>query len=345
MSVGGPAAPRIAVVTVAYDTGDLLVEGVRTTLEHHEPGSLEIVVVNNGGPGPELDAVRSLGATVVEAGGNVGFPAGCNLGARATSAPVIVFLNPDAAARDGALTTLADRLEADPTIGAAVSLICLADRPGLINSGGNVIHVSGMGWSAGFEQPVSTVPDVAEVTYTCGAAMAMRRDVFEEVGGFCEEYFLYHEDLELGWRLRLLGYRCVIDPASVVDHTYEFGRNARKFHYIERNRWIFLLTCFPARVLAAVLPVAVAFDIAIVALSIKEGWFGEKVEGWRWCVRHRRWLRERRRAVLATRRVEDAAVAGWLTDTIDPGMMALPAGIGLINRAVAGYWKLARRLL
>lgn len=345
MSAGRPSAARVAVVTVAYNTGDLLVDGVRTTLDNHEPGTLEIVVVNNGDDGPELDGVRALGATVIEAGGNVGFPAACNLGARATTAPVVVFLNPDAAARPGALTTLADRLEEDPSIGAAVSLICLADRPELINSSGNVIHVSGMGWSAGFEQPVSTVPALAEVTYTCGAAMAVRREVFDEVGGFCDDYFLYHEDLELGWRLRLLGYRCVIDPTSVVDHTYEFGRNARKFHYIERNRWIFLLTCFPTPVLLAVLPIAVAFDAAIVALSVKEGWFAEKVEGWRWCAANWRWLRQRRAEVLSTKRVDDSVVAGWLTDTIDPGMMQLPAGIGLINRLVRAYWSVVRRLL
>ena len=66
--------------------------------------------------------------------------------------------------------------------------------------------------------------------------MAIRAETFRELGGFAEELFMYHEDLELGWRAHLAGLHVVVDPGADVFHEYEFGRNPRKNYFIERNR-------------------------------------------------------------------------------------------------------------
>lgn len=335
-------AARVAVVTVAYNTGQLLVDCVRAVVSDPDSPPLEMVIVNNGDPGPELDEVSALGVRVIESGGNVGFAAGCNLGASSTSAPVLLFLNPDTRVGAGAIRRLADVVEGDESIGSAVALLRLADDPARLMSSGNLIHVTGSGWSGGFGELASSVTRQREVTYCCGAAMAIRRQVFDEVGRFCEELFLYHEDLELGWRVRLAGYKAVIDPNAVVDHVYDFGRNALKFHYIERNRLVFLATCFPAPLLAAAVPVALGFELAILAMATRQGWLKDKLRGWGWVLSHIPWIVSRRRTVLAGRRVPVSLVATWITPRLDPAMIDLPAGVNVVNRVLEGYWAAVR---
>src|SRR4030095_11908969 len=100
-----------------------------------------------------------------------------------------------------------------------------------------------------------SVTEVRDVAFPTGAAMAIRRELFEELGGFSEELFMYQEDLILGWRARLRGLRVVVSPAADVYHDYEFGRNADKHYLLERNRLRFFLSSYSPRPVLPVRPV------------------------------------------------------------------------------------------
>src|SRR6266516_241490 len=136
------------------------------------------------------------------------------------------LLKPDTVARPGAVEALARRLE-DKPIGIVQARLALMDRPDTLNSSGNVLHVSGLAWPGGYRDPVGTVDTVREIPYASGAALAVRAELFRELGGFTEELFLYQEDLDLCWRARLRGLRVVVDPAADVLHDYVFDRGDR----------------------------------------------------------------------------------------------------------------------
>jgi GT2 family glycosyltransferase len=334
----------VSIVTVAFNSGPLLTEVVRSAIGNAGDVPVEMIVVDNGDHGPEIDAAAALGATVISGHGNIGFPAGCDLGVAASSGEIVIFLNPDAQPRAEWIAPLVARL-AEPGVGSVQSLLCFADRPDVVNTTGCVIHLTGSGWMGGFGLPVSSVSGPMDITYAGGAALAMRRSTYDEVGGFCGEYFLYHEDLELGWRVRLAGYRAVLEPASVVDHSYEFSRNAAKYYFIERNRMMFVATCFPAALILAVAPVMAGFELAILVSAARDGWLREILRGWRWCFAHRDWIRRRRREVLDAAVVEVGEMSSWLTAPLDPGMIDLPAGVDVVNALLRAYWRVARRLL
>ena len=136
------------------------------------------MVVNNGPRGPEIERAEELPfVRVVEAGANLGYAGGGNLGAREATGDVLVFLNPDTVVRPGALARLAETLE-DRSIGIAMARLLLLDRPEALNSGGNVLHISGIAWAGGYGEPAETVEGVRDVTYPSGAAMAIHRDLF-----------------------------------------------------------------------------------------------------------------------------------------------------------------------
>jgi len=186
------------VIVVAYDSGDALTRCLDSLAGE------DVVVVNNGGRGPEI-ADAEARARVIGAG-NVGFGAGCNLGARETAADVLVFVNPDTVVQPGAVAALARALE-QPDVAIVQARLRLLHDPERLNSSGNVVHVSGLAWPGGYGDPADALSEPREIAYASGAAFAIRRDVFRELGGFTEELFLYQEDLELGWRAHLRGLR------------------------------------------------------------------------------------------------------------------------------------------
>ena len=202
----------------------------------------------NNGEHVEIAAVDNDARSV----DNVGFGAGCNRGARETDADVLVFVNPDTVVQPGAVAALARALE-DPDVGVVQARLRLLDRPELLNSSGNVVHVSGLAWPGGYGDPADDAHRAARRSPTRAARRSRSaRDVFRELGGFTEELFLYQEDLELCWRAHLHGLRVLVVPDADVLHDYVLERPGRqKEYYLERNRLIVVLSAFSARLLLA----------------------------------------------------------------------------------------------
>ncbi len=331
----------MSVITVAYNSGSSLLRFLDSVA--HE--GAEVLLVNNGRETEEVRrAARLPFVRVIDSGRNLGYAGGGNAGAREASGDVLVFLNPDTVVAPGALARLAETLE-DRSIAIAMARLRLLDEPDRLNSSGNVLHISGIAWAGGYGEPVDSIDEVREVTYPSGAAMAIRRDLFLELGGFLEELFMYQEDLELAWRARLRGLRIVVDPRADVYHEYEFGRNPQKRYLLERNRLIFVLSAYSPRLLAAVAPVLIAGELATLTLAVREGWTREKVAGWAWLIRHVGWLRERRRGTQALRRVSDRELIRLLTPVIDPVHVPVPGPISAANRLLSAYWSVARKLV
>jgi GT2 family glycosyltransferase len=281
---------------------------------------------------------------VVSLGRNAGFAAGCNEGARHASGDALVFLNPDTVAAPGAVEELVRPLE-DPTIGIVSARLRLLDRPELLNSAGNEVHVTGIAWAGLYGEPAETVAELRDVAFPTGAAMAIRRELFEELGGFTEELFMYQEDLVLGWRVRLRGLRVVVSPDADVYHDYEFGRNPGKQYLLERNRLVFVLSSYSPRLLLLLAPVLASTEAALLVLALKEGWARDKLAGWGWLLRHAGWLRRHRRETQRLRCVRDRELARYLSPVLAPAMISVPAPVRAINPIVAKYWALVKKAL
>jgi GT2 family glycosyltransferase len=304
-----------------------------------------VVVVDNGGGAPEIDAATARdGVTIVSSGRNLGFAGGANEGARHATGEALVFLNPDTVVARGALEGLVAPLQ-DPEIGIVSARLRLFDLPELLNSAGNEVHVTGIAWAGLFGQPASTVDELRDVAFPTGAAMAIRSELFEELGGFTDELFMYQEDLELGWRVRLRGLRVVVNPQADVYHEYEFGRNPGKQYLLERNRLVFVLSSYSPRLLLLLSPVLLSTEAAMLALALKEGWARDKLAGWSWLLRHAGWLRRHRRETQSLRRVRDRELAKYLSPVIAPAMIPVPAPVRAVNPLVARYWTLVKRAL
>jgi GT2 family glycosyltransferase len=300
-----------------------------------------IVVDNDAAPGAIAEVGSLPGVRVLRPGRNLGYAGGCNHAAAAAVGDVLVFVNSDAVVRPGALAALVARVAA-PDVGLASGSIRLADAPDRVNSAGNPVHFLMFSWAGSFGEPAGGHQLPTETASISGAAFAVRRPVWDQLGGFEPAYFAYGEDVDLSLRAWQAGYRVVHEPAAVVLHHYEFARHGTKHYLLERNRLMNLLVLPERRTRRLLAAPALVVEVGVLAVALRDGWAGDKVAGWRWLASHRRELAERRRAVQAARVVPDARLVARLHGPLDP-----PAGLGPgvpapVSAALDRYWTWAR---
>ncbi len=328
----------------------VLAHGLEPTLADcvaalHAAGADEILVVDNRAAAESVEGVRAAPrVTVLEPGRNLGYAGGCNFAAQRALGDVLVFVNSDAVVAPGAVRALCDRV-ADPSVGLACGSIRLAEEPDLVNSVGNPVHFLMFSWVGGFRERASAHPEPAEVASISGVAFAVRRDVWDDLGGFDPTYFAYCEDVDLSLRAWQAGFRVMYEPAAVVQHHYEFSRNRMKHYLLERNRLMNLLLLPERRTRRFLVLPAVAVEAGVLVAAVRDGWGADKVAGWRWLLRHRRDLARRRAIVQSHRRVPDRDLAGLLRGQLDP-----PAGLGpgvprVVSVALERYWRWAESRL
>jgi len=335
--------PRVSAVILAWKAEPLLRRSVEAVLSS-EKVDVDVVLVDNGCTTDDVTVLEQLpGVTVVRPGYNLGFAGGCNAGAAVATGEYVALVNGDAVVEPTALARLVEEA-AKPDVGIAGGSVRLAEDPRLINSAGNPVHILGLSWSGRLGQAEEGTEPV-EVAVASGACMAMRRDLWDRLGGFDEEYFAYHEDTELSIRAWRIGLRVLYVPDAVAVHRYEFSRNTFKYHMIERNRIMFLATLWGWRSLVLLSPALVGLEVAMTALAAKQGWLGAKVSGWRWLVAHAGHIRRRRRLLQAEVAVPHRQWMDRLTDQVDPVAIELPALTGPLNAVMHAYWRAVRPLV
>lgn len=299
----------------------------------------ELLLVDNGFVG---GAARALAVSdrirVLGSGTNLGFTGGCNLASRHARGDVIVLVNSDAYVRPGSLAVLAD-VAVRPGVGIASGCLRLAADPDLVNTVGNPVHYLGISWAGACGEPAADFAVEEDLASATGGFMAIRRTLWNELGGFRDVYFAYLEDTELSLRCHLRGLRVVFVPEAVALHDYEFGRHPEKMYLLERNRFLLLATVFPGRVLRAALPMILVTEPLFLALAVLQGWAGQKLRAWWWLLAHRAELRDLRAAVQGERVIADETFAALLATRIEPPMVTAPPGMSLANTVLDRYWR------
>lgn len=239
---------RWAAVVVNWNAGPALAGCVASLGAQTLPPE-ELVVVDNDSSDGSLDALRSAspGVRVLRAGANLGYARAANLGIAATAAPVVAVLNPD--------TVLA------PEVGAAL-VRRFADEADLGAAGPRIHNVDGTVYPSARRIP--TLPDAVghgllyfvwrenpftrryretgadpararDVGWVSGAAVWLRREALDAVGGWDERYFMYVEDVDLCWRLRRAGWRVAYEPGGVVEHLLGVSTAGRPYRMIAEH--------------------------------------------------------------------------------------------------------------
>jgi GT2 family glycosyltransferase/SAM-dependent methyltransferase len=191
------------------------------SIEQNRPAfPFEVLVVDDASPDRTAELVAaSPGLRLVRTPSNVGFVGACNLGASHARGAYLLFLNNDTEVRPGTLDALVNAADSDDRIGLVGAQLVYPD--GRLQESGGIIWADGSGWNYGRDRDAGAVEFQVrrDVDYCSGAALLVRQDLFDSVGGFDERYApAYYEDTDLAFAIRATGHRTVVEPTAVVVH-------------------------------------------------------------------------------------------------------------------------------
>ncbi len=339
----------ITAVVVSYADPAATVRALDSLLaQTHSP--IEVLVVDNdpagatarmlsdaAGPAGARDVGRRAGVRVLTPHANLGYTGAANLAAAAAAGEWLFFLNPDATAAGDCLERLLAAVDG-PDVAIVGAQVLLPD--GRVNAGANPVNIAGISWSGGYGSAREHGPD-RDTAAVSGAALLARREPFLAAGGLCPYFFLYVDDTDLAWRMRLAGRRVRYCPEAVVVHDYEFHKGAAKWRYLERNRAWALLSNLERRTLVLLAPLLLATEAAVIVRAARERWLLEKLRAWASLLRRSRALLRWRAAVQASRTVDDARVLSLFTGGLETDLL----GAGVPNWANAALERYRRGLL
>lgn len=343
--------PRVCLIIVTHNGRQFLPDCLSSLRAvDYPPDRWELVVVDNASTDESVPYAKEIfpQAHMLRQTFNVGFAAANNVGLRYAleqGFDYAYLLNQDTAVKKDFLLQAVTVATAEPDV-AAVQSKLLLHGTSQINSWGNEIHFLGFGYAGGhrqFDQPLS----VREITYPSGAAVLLRCAVLKAVGLLDEALFMYHEDLELGWRLWLAGFRCLLAPESVVYHKYEFSRSVKKFYWMERNRYRVALTHFRLRTLLLIWPMSLVVVAGLLVQSLRGGYFSQVMSAHLYFFNPAVWGRiwRRRRQVQRLRRRPDREVISRFVSQIKFQDLPETAMTRFGNTAMTAYWRVVRPLI
>jgi len=312
----------------------------------------------------ETRLIASLPYEIIRNINNDGFAKGNNEAMKAAieqGFEYLILFNMDTVVDSNAVTELIRVAEADENIGAVQAKLMLWPDKEKINSLGNATHFLGFGFSEGNGESITNhqpariatknVADRLPITnnkifYPSGAAVLYKAEVLKEVGLFDEEFWMYAEDQDLGWRIWLAGYKCVLAFNAVVYHKYEFSRSISKYYWMDRNRLIIILKNYKLATLILILPALIVMEFGLLIFAIKGSWLKEKIDVYKYffSLKHWRYIKKARQTSQKLRRIKDRELVPMISSKIAYQEINSPA-LRFANLIFTVYWKVINKLI
>ncbi|MDO9325358.1 MAG: glycosyltransferase family 2 protein [Methanoregula sp.] len=264
----------ISVVVVNYN-GKKFLDNCLSSLIMQTYQDFEIIVVDNGSSDDSSSYIRERYPSVilVETGKNLGFAGGTNAGIHIAKGEFILTLNNDTIADTDLLEEIIQPMQSDALVGMCGSKMLFPD--GRINSTAICISRSGAAWDRGMSESDHGQYDVAEEIFgPCAGAALYRRSMLNEIGLFDEDFFLFMEDVDLAFRARLSGWKCMYVPTARVVHIHGGTAGFRSdlsIYYGNRNLMWYVVKNFPSRTLLLSSPWIITRNFADVPYYFIQG--------------------------------------------------------------------------
>lgn len=283
---------EVTVVIPNYNGKKYLVPCLKALYEHTTI-DIEVLIIDNGSKDGSTEEAIELFPQMkyVLLDENYGFCVAVNEGIKRSETEYVLLLNNDTEIRDGFVENLLKAIKKNKKIFSVESKMIQYQDQTLIDSAGTYYNALGWAFARGKDQPVETHSKKALSFAACAGAAIYRRSIFEEIGYFDEAHFAYLEDIDVGYRARIYGYRNVYEPKAEVIHVGSASSGSRynefKTRYSARNNIYLIYKNMPMPQIILNLPFLVAGYAAKTVFFVKKG-FGKTyvtslVEGFKIC--------------------------------------------------------------
>ena len=268
--------PLVSIVIVNWNGADILprcLEAVKAQTFH----DYEVIVIDNASTDSSIEGIEERWPPIqlIRLEENTGFAAANNLGAQRAKGRWLATLNNDAFPAPDWLETLLRAANRRPEYVFFASHLLQAGETDCVEATGDIFHASGLSWHRDRNRPNTLVDRSADDVFSaCAAAALYDRSQFLGVGGFDEDYFSHHEDIDLGYRLRLQGHRCLYVPDAIVYHigSASFGvESERAVYQMHRNFIWTYIKDMPGSLFWRYLPAHILANLAFIVHYILRG--------------------------------------------------------------------------
>jgi len=274
-------SPLVSVIVLNYNAGDLLLNCI-DSLKKSTYANLEILVVDNISSDESQRKCKEKFPDIklIQNEKNLGYCGGNNIGIKEAKGEFIVILNPDTIVEPNCVKEL---ILAHEKFGDGLyqPKILSLNEENIIQSTGNMLHVFGFGFARDKGNRITDKKEeVEKIGYASGTCLFTSRKVIEKVGLLDEFLFLYHDDLDLGWRAAQIGINSYYVPDSKIFHveSYSLKWSAKKFYWLERNRKYCLLTHYSKETYGKMRFSLMLVDLFVWVFYISKGFLGAKIK-------------------------------------------------------------------
>ena len=287
---------KTSIIILNYNAGKLLLDCVESiTRTNHE--NYEIILVDNASnDNSHIECKKKFPQLrLVENSENLGYCEGNNVGIRKANGKFIVILNPDTIVEPNWLSEL---ISAYNKFGEGLyqpKHLSLSDKT-VYMSAGNMLNIFGFGYARDKgKKDKKQFNKIEEIGYASGTCLFTSSAVLKKVGLFDPFIFLYHDDLDLGWRASQLGIKSYYIPTSIIYHaeSYSLRWNAEKFYWLERNRKYCLLTHYSKQTYSKIFPTLLVVDFFVWMFYLTRGFLGSKIRAELNIIKNRKKIQKR----------------------------------------------------
>jgi len=272
--------PLVSVIVLNYNAGELLLNCIES-IKKSAYKNLEIIVVDNisTDKSQKICKEKYPDIKLIQNDENFGYCEGNNIGIREAEGDYIIILNPDTIVESNWIEEL---ISAYNKFGEGLyqpKHLSLNEKT-VYMSAGNMLNIFGFGYAREKgNKDENQFNKIEEISYASGTCLFTSSAVLKKVGLFDPFIFLYHDDLDLGWRASQLGIKSYYVPTSLIYHaeSYSLKWNAEKFYWLERNRKYCILTHYSKQTYSKIFPTLLAVDFFVWIFYLTKGFLGAKI--------------------------------------------------------------------
>ena len=311
--------PLVSIIILNYNADQLLLDCVESIMETNYD-NFEVIIVDNASVDDSHIKCKEKFKKIrlIENEKNLGYCEGNNVGIQDAKGDFIVILNPDTTVEPDWLSELVSVYNKCGEALYQPKHLSLNDKS-VFMSAGNMMNVFGFGYAREKgKKDINQHNTVEQIGYASGTCLFAPSSVFKKVGLLDPFIFLYHDDLDLGWRAAQLGIKSYYVPTSIIYHaeSYMLGWNSEKFFWLERNRKYCLQTHYSKDTYSKIHPTLMLVDILVWLFYLSKGFLGAKIRAELDLRKNRKKISERYEYLEHLKKISDRDLVMDLPDTI-----------------------------
>lgn len=343
------AYPVVSVIIVTHNSQEYLVKCLRSVFSmRYKP--LEVIVVDNASTDRTKRILRKYEkkAKLLYLESNLGYAEANNIAAEISGGKYIFLLNPDTVIEPRTLFPLVQEMETERKVGACQPTVLLYKSADL-NLTGKEVHFLGFDWIRDYKK--KKTPPKGEIHSITGSAVLLRKSALKHTGLFDPTYFMYYEDSDLAWRLRMLGYEMVYVPESIVRHDYKlFPKGSvdaffRKLFFLERNRLMNVVKNYEFKTLVLLAPVFISAELGLLCVAARQKWLHVKLRSYTSFFQQIPHILKTRSFLQKKRKRTDAQLQHGFRSVISTQLFQSRLVRYIANPFFSAYWSLVRRFI